>query len=124
MVAAVVAGTPGHDDHVGLGFRVVVERDRQLDPHDPSGRQGRPQGVVDPGDPGGVGGILRLGDDQLAVDELERLAVEHAQRHEPLVLEPRPAARREGDLSGVCRRPRHRGPRYRPATTRSMPTRG
>src|SRR5437870_4727039 len=43
-------------------------------------------------------GAVRLRDDQLAPDQLERLALEHAKIYEPVVLDSLPAPERERGL--------------------------
>ena len=43
----------------------------------------------------GVVRVLRLGDEELAPDELDGLAPEHPEPHEPLVLGPLPPPERE-----------------------------
>jgi hypothetical protein len=45
-----------------------------------------------------VVGALRLGDDELATDELDGLAPEYAEAHEPLVLGSLPSPERERSL--------------------------
>jgi hypothetical protein len=100
MRISIVTGVSRHHDQIRLGFRFVVEGHRRLKPHDPSGRHDGPQGVVDLGDRGGMVGALRLGDDELATDQLDGLALEHAEIHQPVVLRPLPAPQREGGLHG------------------------
>jgi hypothetical protein len=46
---------------------------------------------------------LRLGDDELATDELERLALEHPELDEPIVLGTLPATDRERSLGHEAR---------------------
>src|SRR5439155_7966268 len=76
----------------------LVERDRRLDPHGPPERQHGAQDGADDADRARVRAALRLGDDELAANQLERLAVEHAEVDEPTVFGARPSANRERPL--------------------------
>src|SRR3989442_3238443 len=94
MGLAVVAPTAGYHGEVGLWLGFVMEVDRGADADDPVGAESVPQGLLGEADGGFVWAPLRLGDDQLAGDQLDRLVlVEDAELHEPVVLLPRPTSR-------------------------------
>src|SRR5262249_33772259 len=80
--------------------------------------------VVDPGDRRGVIGALRLGDEELAADQLEGLALEHSEIDQLVAFLPPPAPRGEWGLHAttvrVWRTPRVNVPDgYAPAGARS-----
>src|SRR5207248_10875542 len=80
-----ITGTRAPDNgDVGLRHRLRVERQRRLHPYDPARRQDGRQAVGDHSDGGDVVTTLRLGNDQLAANELDGLAREHAEVDEPL----------------------------------------
>ena len=98
MRCPIVPGASWHHDQIRLGLGFVVEGHRRLEPHDPSRGHDGPQRIVDLGDRGGMVRALRLGDDELAADQLDGLALEHSEIHQPVVLRPLPAPQRERDL--------------------------
>src|SRR5262249_34829141 len=83
---------------IGLGLRLLVQRDRRLESHDPSWGKNGPQRVVDGADCGRVIGALQLRNDQLAADQLDRRTTEHAEVDEPVVLATLPTPHRERRL--------------------------
>src|SRR3989442_4316273 len=93
MGLAVVAPTAGYHGEVGLWLGFVIEGDRGADADDPVGAESVPQGLLGEADGGFVWAPLRLGDDQLAGDQLDRLfPVEDAAPPEPGVLPPPPTS--------------------------------
>src|SRR5262249_23165457 len=87
---AVIGGTAWHHGQIGLGLRLLVKRYGCLESHDPSWGKNSPQRVIDSADRRRVVGTLRLGDDQLAGDQLDRGALERTEIHEPIVLDTPP----------------------------------
>lgn len=99
MLATVVSPAPAGHGNVGLRLRLVIEGDRSLGPDQPLRAEGGAEGALDQPDRRVVGGPLGLAHDQVADDELDRLAgAEDADRDQALVLCSRPAAcpRRRG----------------------------
>src|SRR5207244_6517433 len=93
MSAPAVDPGARHDGDVGLGLRFVVQRDGSLRAHEPARTERRTQRVLDQTDGRVVRLALRLADDQLAAQQLDRLArLEHADLDQPIVLGARPAA--------------------------------
>jgi enoyl-CoA hydratase/carnithine racemase len=85
---------PLHHRDVRLGPGLIVEVDGQLAADSPAGAEGFSKRGVDQLDAERVGFSLRLGDDQLAADQLEALLrSENALLDEPLVLAPAPTSR-------------------------------
>src|SRR5204862_200433 len=70
---------------------VVVERERCVLSHVPAGAERSFQHPGDLRDRRSVQAALRLADDEETVEELEPLAGEHSEVHEPLVFDPSPA---------------------------------
>jgi hypothetical protein len=86
-------GSPGTTEDVGLGLRLVVERQRRLDLHVPAGAECLAEGPGGELDGGDVGAVLRLLDDQLARKQLDAIIrTEDLAVDEPLVLVPRPSS--------------------------------
>ena len=94
MSVPVVARRPGHHRHIGLGRRLLVERDGPLGAHLPAGPEGRAQRVLGQLDRREVRAALRLGDDELSTEELDRITgPKDAGLDEPVVLDTGPAPR-------------------------------
>ena len=110
MGRAIVVHVARYHGHIRFGLGIVVEPDRPLGPHHPTRPEHgaeRPRGLRDRRV---VGGALRLRDDQLAREQLDRLAgPEDAEVNEALVLEPREAT----GLHLVGGHRRHRSDRQR-----------
>jgi len=89
---AVVTAIAGHDHHVRLRLRFLVQRDGILDAHSPTRAEGDAQRVRRETDRRRVGTPLRLADDQLAGDQLDGLSgPEDAQLSEAIVFLSGPA---------------------------------
>src|SRR5438105_2276301 len=94
-VAVVGEGTPDDGD-VRFWRRLVVEVDGILSADDPAGWDRRAQRIARHLDAGRVLAAFRLRDDELAADELERLALlERAKVDEPLIFDALPAPQRQ-----------------------------
>jgi hypothetical protein len=81
----------GHDGDVRLRLRRVVERQRCVLSHVPAGSERSLQHPGDLRDCRSVQAALRLADDEETVEELETLAGEHSEFHEPLIFDAAPA---------------------------------
>src|SRR5712691_2831047 len=96
MLAAVVAPAAGHHGNVRFWLGLVVQCDRPLGSHQPSWSKGRPERVLDQPDCRVMLAALRLADDHLAAQQLDGIVgLEEAGVDQPVVLQPRPAARSE-----------------------------
>src|SRR3989442_2726177 len=96
MLAAVIAPAAGHHGNVRLRLGLVVQCDRALRSHQPSWSKGRPERVLDQTDCRVMFATLRLADDHLTAEQFDRIVgLEEAGVDEPVVLQPRPAARSE-----------------------------
>src|SRR5262249_12537509 len=85
---------------VRLRLGLVVERDGKLGTYRPAFSERSLQGLLHELRCGRVRGVLRLLDNQLAADELDRLVlVEDAERNQPVVFRPCPALCSERRLS-------------------------
>src|SRR3989442_14717955 len=73
MGLAVVAPTAGYHGEVGLWLGFVIEGDRGADADDPVGAESVPQGLLGEADGGLLCAPPRLGDEQLASDQLGQL---------------------------------------------------
>lgn len=73
MLAAVVAHTSPHRGDIGLRLRPIIERERPLRAHQPARPEGDLQSILYEGDCGVVGAALRLGNQDLAAEELDAL---------------------------------------------------
>ena len=118
MGGAVGRWFSGNDGDVRLRLRRIVERQRCVLPHVPAGAERSLQHPGDLRDRGSVQAALRLADDEETVEELETLAGEHSELHEPLVFDAAPAPGLELRLDhrahGASLRARARtGQRYR-----------
>src|SRR5688572_13642617 len=98
MRMSIIGMMAAHDGHVRLRGGFVVERKRILDTYDPARRQRRPQRIARHVDAGRMRAALRLGDDQLPADELDRLALQRADVDQSLVFNAPPALRGERRL--------------------------
>src|SRR5207249_9687404 len=114
VAVTVAPSVSPHDRNVRLGLRLVVELDGALRPYEPARPQRRPECVFHQADRGVVSAPLGLAHDELASEQLERLArEENADVDQAVVLGAGPAARadrirrHEGDAtSGGARRQR------------------
>ena len=95
MRLAIVDWAAGHHDEIGLRLGFVIERYGQLNSDEPPRRQDGPHGIVDRADRRGMIGAVRLGDDELTSDELERLTLEHAEVDQSVVLHSGPVPERQ-----------------------------
>src|SRR5712691_8508110 len=94
MLAAVIAPAARHHGNVRFRLGLVVQCDRPLRSHQPSWSEGRPERVLDQTDCRVMLATLRLADDHLAAEQLDGIVgLEEAGVDEPVVLQPRPAAR-------------------------------
>jgi len=94
MLAAVVVRGAGDDGDVGLGFGLVIEPDRSFRAHVPPWPEQRLQRSCRLHDRGVVRCALRLGDHELAADELDPLIlVQHTELDHAVVLGPGEATR-------------------------------
>jgi len=85
MRVAILGAGPSDDRDVRLRRRLVVQGQGILPADGPAGRERSTQRVARHLDARRVLAALRLGDDQLAGDELDRIALEGAEVNEPLV---------------------------------------
>ena len=108
MARPVIGAPPGHHRQVGLGSGFLVESQRHLGPHEEAGGQNRPQRVIGGAHRGGVRTALGLGDDELAAEELHRIATKHAEIDEPLVLRAAPPAHGQRGLTHDATLPKRR----------------
>src|SRR5262245_45648498 len=102
MRGTIVRVPAAHHGDVRLRGRFVVERKWILNAYDPARRQCCAQRITRHFDRGCMRAALRLGDDQLPADELDRLAFERADVDEPLVFNAPPALRGEGGWLHDC----------------------
>src|SRR5216117_1647621 len=110
MLAAVVSPASASDRDIRLGLRHIVQRDRPLRSYEPGRSEGSAEGVLDEADRRIVRAALGLAHDQLAPEELDRLAgTEDIDLDQPSVLRPGPAPR-SSRIRRHERRPR-RAPR-------------
>jgi hypothetical protein len=94
MSDLVVTKGAGYHREVRLGLRLLVERDRALAANLPSGAEGDPQRFTGGTHGREVAAALRLGDDQLASEELDWIAgAEEATLDQPVVLDACPPSR-------------------------------
>jgi hypothetical protein len=92
MAMTVRAPIATRHGNVRLGLRFVIELDRTLRPHQPTGWESSPERVVDQAEGGSVGAVLGLAHDQLAAQELDGLArAEDADLDQTFVFRARPA---------------------------------
>src|SRR6266852_2344491 len=96
MLAAVIAPAAGHHGNVRFRLGLVIQRDRPLRSHQPSWSKVCPERVLDQTDCRVMLAALRLADDHLAAQQLDGIVgLKEAGVDEPVVLQPRPAARSE-----------------------------
>src|SRR6266545_2810339 len=107
MSGLVVPVGSRHDHHVGFWLRLLLERDRHLNPYRPSRTEAGSQRLLDEAHSRRMEGPLRLADDEVSAEQLEMLAgPEDPRVDEAIVHDPSPASRALG-----CRR--HWSLRYR-----------
>ena len=91
MVREIVARVAANDGEIWLGLRVGLDRDRVLLADQPARSEREPEGVGHERDGRRVRSVLRLGDDQLAADQLDGLVLpDDSEISEASVLLPRP----------------------------------
>src|SRR5207245_3336676 len=94
VAVTVAPSVSPHDRNVRLGLRLVVDLDGALRPYEPARPQRRPECVFHQADRGVVSAPLGLAHDELASEQLERLArEENADVDQAVVLGAGPAAR-------------------------------
>jgi len=90
MCDGVVADLAFDYDDVGLRLGIVVERERHLAPNRPAVAESPLEGSLDKKNRGGVRAVLRLANDEQAIEQLQPLACEHPELDEPVVFDPSP----------------------------------
>src|SRR5262245_39572953 len=96
MLMAVIAAGAGHHGNVRFRLGLVVQCDRPLRSYQPPWSKGRSECVLDETDCRVMFAALRLADDHLTAKQFDGIVrLEEAGIDEPVVLQPRPAARSE-----------------------------
>src|SRR5262245_3996085 len=96
MLVAVIAAGAGHHGNVRFRLGLVVQCDRRLRSYQPPWSKGRAECVLDETDCRVMFAALRLADDHLTAKQFDGIVgLEEAGIDEPVVLQPRPAARSE-----------------------------
>jgi hypothetical protein len=94
MSGLVVPVGSRHDHHVGFWLRLLIERDRHLNPYRPSRTEAGSQRLLDEAHSRHVEGPPWLADDEVSAEQLKMLAgPEDPHVDEAIVLDPRPASR-------------------------------
>src|SRR5262245_42677780 len=94
MLMAVIAAGAGHHGNVRFRLGLVVQCDRPLRSYQPPWSKGRSECVLDETDCRVMFAALRLADDHLTAKQFDGIVgLEEAGIDEPVVLQPRPAAR-------------------------------
>src|SRR5262245_43811722 len=89
----IIPRLPGNHDDIGLGLRFVVEGDGILQPDQPAVPEGHPEGPRREGDGRRVRRALRLGDDELAAEQLDGLVLlKEADLDQLIVFPPGPVS--------------------------------
>src|SRR6266545_1674431 len=91
MLVAVLTRRALRHRNVRLRFRLIIQRDWGLGANQPSRSERAPQRFLCQIDGGVVRAALRLGDDEVAAEELDGIAwAEDADLDQPVILRPRP----------------------------------